>query len=157
MVGLGDDFHRAMKDAGAPALGLRSWLVVRVGSGSLPAGVYEYDATAPAELSPVRAGVTRDDMERCLVQGSLADAPAMIFVTCDLRDALEERGARAYREVLIQAGAVVARCWLAATAYGLGACATAGIMEDGLRSLAGVDGYRACPLFTLTLGIQEGT
>ena len=70
----------------------------------------------------------------------------------DFGAALAERGPRAYRELLLQAGAVVSRCLLAAAARGLGACASAGLIEASFRSLANIDGYRDCPLVAITVG-----
>ncbi|MPZ50651.1 MAG: hypothetical protein GEU75_15365 [Dehalococcoidia bacterium] len=52
----------------------------------------------------------------------------------------------------MQAGTAAGRVWLAATAYGLGACASAGFIEPGLRHLVELDGYRSCPLFAISLG-----
>ena len=39
-----------------------------------------------------------------------------------------------------------------AAAHGLGACASAGLIEASFRSLAKIDGYRDCPLVALTAG-----
>jgi hypothetical protein len=39
-----------------------------------------------------------------------------------------------------------------AAALGLVGCPSGGLMEDGLRRLLGIDGYRECPLLLLALG-----
>jgi SagB-type dehydrogenase family enzyme len=138
--------------SGAAAVNVRPWLALRVPSGALAAGVYQIDVERPDELLLRRSGFSQQDMERCLVQKSLSSAPAMIFVTGDFGAALAERGSRAYRELLIQAGAAVARTLLVATAHGLGACTSAGLMDASFRPLANIDGYRDCPLVALTAG-----
>ena len=130
----------------------RPWLALRVACGALERGIYQIDIEQPDELLLRVKGFDRDEMERCLVQKSLASAPAMIFITGDFGAALADRGARGYRELLLQAGAMVSRSLLVATVYGLGACVSAGLIEASLRSLADIDGYRDCPLVALTVG-----
>ena len=149
---LAADMCRKRIDSGGAIVKVRPWLAVRVPSGALAAGVHRIDVERPDELVLHLAGFRQDDMERCLVQKSLASAPAMIFITGDFGAALADRGSRGYRELLLQAGAAVGRSLLAAAAYGLGACASAGLMEASVRALANIDRYRECPLVALTVG-----
>ena len=138
--------------SGGAMVSARPWLALRVACGALERGIYQIDIEQPDELLLRVKGFDRDEMERCLVQKSLASAPAMIFITGDFGAALADRGARGYRELLLQAGAMVSRSLLVATVYGLGACVSAGLIEASLRSLADIDGYRDCPLVALTVG-----
>lgn len=138
--------------AGAATRGVRPWLALNVAAEGFEPGVYTLDAGRPDELRLVRDGCGRDETVLCLLQKSLGSAPALLFVTGDLRAALEERGPRGYRDLLLHAGATVARTLLAATSYGLAACPSGGIMEEGFRGLAGTDGYHECPLFAAALG-----
>jgi len=146
------DICRKRIDSDGASVHVRPWLALRVPSGALGAGVYQIDVERPDDLVLRLGGFSRDDMERCLVQKSLSCAPAMIFITGDFGSALAERGSRGYRELLLQAGAVVSRSLLVATAHGLGACASAGLIEASFRPLANIDRYRDCPLVVLTAG-----
>ena len=146
------DICRKRIGSGGAAVNVRPWLALRIPGGALDAGIYQIDVDRPDELLLRVSGFSQAEMERCLVQKSLSSAPAMIFITGDFGAALAERGPRAYRELLLQAGALVSRGLLIATAHGLGACASAGLMEASFRSLANIDGYRDCPLVALTAG-----
>ena len=146
------DICRKRIDSGGAVVDVRPWLALRVPHGALAAGVYQIDVERPDVFLLRSSGFSLDEMERCLVQKSLASAPAMIFITGDFGAALAHRGSRGYRELLLQAGVVVSRSLLVATAHGLGACATAGLIEASFRPLANIDGYRECPLVALTTG-----
>jgi SagB-type dehydrogenase family enzyme len=152
LTALAIDISRKRIGSGGAMVNVRPWLALRVPCGALDAGIYQIDVERPDELVLRVSGFSQDDMERCLVQKSLSVAPAMFFITGDFGAALAERGPRAYRELLLQAGAAVSRSLLVATAHGLGACASAGLMEASVRSLANIDGYRDCPLVALTAG-----
>jgi len=136
----------AARDAGAP---LRQWWLVRLGSRELPPGIYEFDGD---DLLRRGAAPELDDLRRCLNQTGLAAAPAILFFTANLAAALRARGARGYRETLLQAGAACASVLLTAESLGVGACPTAGIVEYGFRRITGCDGYHDCPMIGVTLG-----
>ena len=147
MVSAGD----ARIGSGAANVRVRPWLALLRVSDHLQTGVYQIDVDRTVAFVWCRTA-DRAVLERCLVQQSLAAAPAMFLITGDVGAALDERGPRGYRELLVQAGALAGRTLVAATAYGLGACTSAGVMEDGCRDLTGVDGYRDCPLLAVVLG-----
>jgi nitroreductase len=152
LMALAIDICRKRIGAGGAIVDVRPWLALRVPCGVLDPGIYQNDVEGPDQLFLRVSGFSHGDMERCLVQKSLSFAPAMIVITGDFGAALAERGPRAYRDLLLQAGAVVSRCLLVAAAHGLGACASAGLIEASFRSLANIDGYRDCPLVALTAG-----
>lgn len=139
--------------SGSAAVQLRPFLALRLATAGLPAGIY---GLAASGLVLRREGFTQDELLLCLTQKTLAAAPAVVFMVGDLASALARRGARGYRELLLQAGAAVGRLVQAATAYGVASCPSGGIMEQGLRTLAGMDGYKECPLFAVSLGYSAG-
>jgi SagB-type dehydrogenase family enzyme len=150
------DVCRERATTGAAAPSIVPYMAVQVGSTELPTGFYTISPASPTQLIPVRQGATFADLHRCVLQSSLAAAPVVLFMVGDFEQATRERGARGYRELLMQAGAALGRAWLAATAYGLVGCASGGFMEAGLRSLLDLDGYRTCPLIALCLGRPAG-
>lgn len=125
-------------------------VAVRIGSPELRAGWY----SAGAALVPLRGAgpADGDRLVECLLQQSLAQAAAMLVVFGDLGRALAEGGPAAYGSLYLRAGAGLGRAWLAATAHGIGACMTAGVLEPGFRLLPGTDAYRQAPLAALCLG-----
>jgi SagB-type dehydrogenase family enzyme len=135
-----------------PSSSIHLVLAVADGGSDLAGGVYHVRPEGPESLVPGRRGLTRDDLLACLLQSAHASAPAVLFVAGDLGNALADRGARGLRELMVQAGAAVGEVWLAATGYGLGACAAGGVIESGLQALAGGDGYRSAPLLAIALG-----
>ncbi|HEU0015977.1 MAG TPA: nitroreductase family protein [Longimicrobium sp.] len=135
-----------------PSLSIHLVLAVAEGGSDLAPGVYHVRPGEPEILAPGRRGLTRDDLLACLLQSAHAAAPAVLFVAGDLGSALADRGARGLRELMVQAGAAVGEVWLAASASGLGACAAGGVIESGLRAMAGGDGYRSAPLLAIALG-----
>jgi SagB-type dehydrogenase family enzyme len=132
---------------GGVDLDLRAWLAVR--GGDLADGIYAVGRDG--DLALHRAGCTREAVSLCFLQKALAGAPVMVCITGDF-ERVVARGVRGYRELLVHAGAMAAEALVVATAHGLVGCPSGGLMEDGLRALAGFDGYRRCPLFLVAIG-----
>lgn len=130
---------------------LHQWWFVRVGSPQFPAGIYEFESTSE-QLIPRGPNPGDDEMRQCLNQTALAAAPLILFLTANLGANLRTRGARGYREVLLQAGNACGTVLISAETISLGACTTAGILEPGFRHLTSCDGYNECPIVAITLG-----
>lgn len=151
---LGSGMHRELTELAGLDLKTRIWIVLHMAD-ELSPGLYEV-LTIDGSLRLHRPHVTIDELMRCLLQRSLALAPAFAFVTGDIGSALSKCGPRGYRELLLFAGAIISRMWLGATSCGVGACATAGLVDDGLTWLTGRSVYREAPLFGLTMGYPAG-
>lgn len=145
------DADYRLRRSGALALHLRLWAAVTVGDDALAPGVYGWDA-ARGDWTQRRAGPCAKTLDRCMLQRSLARAPAVLFITGDFEHAVLDHGARGYRELIGRSGAMVARALLAATAYGISGCPWGGLTEDGWGELLSIDRYRDCPLFGVSLG-----
>jgi SagB-type dehydrogenase family enzyme len=135
---------------GAPDLGMRAWLALRRDDGGgVAAGVHA--VTGGGATVPLGRACALAELERCILQETMAAAPVMMVLAGDFARA-SSRGARGYRELLVHAGAMAGQALVGATALGLVGCPSGGLMEDGLRRLLGIDGYRECPLLLLALG-----
>jgi hypothetical protein len=139
---------------------VRLWLAVSQGDAALAPGVYELAELADplvarlvAPLTRREASCVREQVEHCILQRGLAAGPAAIFFTGDLARALTQRGPRGYRELLLMIGSQAARVLTTASALGIAACPSGGLLEDGFRALTHTDGYRDCLLFALGLGM----
>ncbi len=117
----------------------------------LPAGLYRYQ---PGErrLEPLRL---RDDAARlvraCLFQPMAGSAAAGIVCVGDLAAAESELG---YRALLLEAGAIAERVYLAAEALGLAARNLAAFVDDALDDLLELDGEAHAAIHLTVLGVE---
>jgi SagB-type dehydrogenase family enzyme len=141
----------ALTAAGSLPVRMTLWLAIGMDSDDPAAGVYRWHPTERV-LGHVRRGVTQDDVHATMLQQALARAPAVLYITGDFEHAVNEHGARGYRELISRAGAIAARALLGAEALGVAACPWGGLCEDGWGRLLGIDRYTDCPLFGVSLG-----
>jgi SagB-type dehydrogenase family enzyme len=136
--------HRALERAP----GLEVWLVVHRVRDLAP-GLYRYDGTRHA-LDPLREGDMRTSMTRACLAQRKAGSAAVGFV---LAGRLES--ARSYRDLLLEAGEVAQRVYLAAEALGLAARNLAAFVDDTLDALAGLDGRTRAAVHLTMLGAGD--
>lgn len=130
------------------------WLAINHGTEEMPAGVYRWDGVESG-FACVRSGLGPEELEPTMLQRSLARAPAVCFLTGNFEQAVLDHGGRGYRELIARAGAVASRALLAATSHGVSGCPWGGLCEDGWGELLGIDRYRDCPMFGLSLGYDD--
>jgi SagB-type dehydrogenase family enzyme len=87
-----------------------------------------------------------------LMQGFLGDAGVVVVLTAMFQRLRWRYRRRSYRYALLEAGHIGQNIYLGATAMGLGVCAVAAFMDDGLNALLGVDGEREAALYMLAVG-----
>lgn len=127
--------------SGGLGLNLRLWAAVTASGDGVEPGVYAWSpedrrwCRRNADL-PTEALDTA--LDSAMLQRSLARAPLILFVTGDFQRTLLDHGARGYREMISRAG-----------------CPWGGMSEDGWGELFGIDRYRDCPLFGLSLGYRH--
>jgi len=121
----------------APALSLHA--IVHRAEGVAP-GHYRYDP-ATHRLERQRTADLRGSLRRiCLGQRKAGDAAVAFIPVADLRAVVAAEGERGYRHLLLDAGALGQRLYIAAEAAGLTARNLAAFIDDGLNDLLGVDG-----------------
>jgi SagB-type dehydrogenase family enzyme len=119
-----------------------------------PPGFYRIDSARG--LMVTRAGDVRARLvETCLGQDKAGSCAAALFMVAPLRDAHQEAGTRSYRDLLIEAGAIGQRIYLAAEAVGLAARNLASFRDDELNDLLGLDGVERAVVHMTLVG-QEG-
>lgn len=143
---------------GHPALARASELELRLAVhrvADVDRGLYRYEQHGgPLRLLQKRD--LRDPLVRtCLGQSKAGSCAAAFFLVGHLRLASETRGSRAYRDLLIEAGAIGQRIYLAAEAIGLAARNLAAFRDDALNHLLELDG-REHAVLHLTLVGREG-
>lgn len=117
----------------------------------LPPGLYRYDPTGSALLL-LRSGDLRTSLRRaCGGQEPASAAAAGVAMVADLSLA-GVRGDRAYRDLLLEAGAIAQRLYLGAEALGLTARNLAAFFDDTLNDLLALDGEREVIVHLTMLG-----
>lgn len=118
----------------------------------LDRGLYRYDARAHG-LVPARKGDLRGPLTRaCLRQEHAGRAAVGFLMVGRLQEAASRAGERSYRDLLLEAGAIGQRIYLAAGALGLGARNLSAFTDDELNTLLGWDGRREAALHLTLLG-----
>jgi SagB-type dehydrogenase family enzyme len=142
--------RRRLSSGAAPSF-VEPVLAIALGTDDLPSGIYGWDA---GDQALTRRGEFNARLSlECTNQTALAAAPVTIFLIGNLRSALTRRGARGYPELAMHAGAAVGAAWLTATSLGLVGTAAGGVVAGGLKRAANMDGFNACPLLALHLGL----
>lgn len=139
--------------AGHPALrrapGVALYVFVHRAEG-VAAGLYAARPEARA-LRRLQAGSLASELvEVCLGQEKAGSAAVAFAMVADLAGATARGGDRAYRDLLLEAGGVGQRLYLAAEATGLAARNLAAYLDDRMNALCGLDGRRR-PVVHLTL------
>lgn len=144
----------------APQARLRRWhsvatsctlfpLVLRV-TGLQPGG-YLYDAQRQ-RLIAVRQDDPLPLMQAACFQTEFAHASVVMLLVGSLSDSIARYGDRGYRYLLIDAGTMLQRLYLAVSALGLNGCATGSIVHGGFSTCLGLDGYQGTVLMAFALG-----
>ncbi len=136
------------------AAALAPWIALRVVAhrvDGLPAGVYHDDPLAH-RLAEVRPGDQSDALRHvCGGQQKAASAAVGVAMLADLEGAVAS-GDRAYRDLLIEAGAIGQRIYLGAESIGLAARNLAAFFDDRFNALLRVDGERRAVVHLTMVG-----
>jgi SagB-type dehydrogenase family enzyme len=121
----------------------------------LAPGLYQWDPAA-RRLAPRR----QEELAEALVDASLgqrktAEAAAALVGVARLAEATARGGARAYRHLLLEAGATAQRVYLAAEAQGHTARNLAAYYDDDLNELLGLDGEREVAVHLTAVGLGD--
>lgn len=118
----------------------------------LAPGLYAVRASG-RELSVLREETLTDALvDACLGQEMAGSAAVGFAMVADLARATRSGSERAYRDLLIEAGALGQRVYLAAEVLGLAARNLAAFLDDELNSLLGVDGRDQAVVHLTMLG-----
>ena len=117
-------------------------------------GLYRYRPDK-ARLASLRKADLRGPLVRaCLGQDKAGACAVAFLVVANLRHAIDSLGERGYRDLLIEAGGIGQRIYLAAEAVGLSARNLAAFRDDDLNRLLVLDGRERAVLH-LTLAGRE--
>ncbi len=118
----------------------------------LEAGLHRYQAQGN-RLVAVRRGDLREALvDACLGQDKAGSAALACFGVGRLAETAARAGERSYRDLLVEAGAVGERIYLAANAARLRARNLAAFWDDDLNALLGLDGRREAVVHLTLVG-----
>jgi SagB-type dehydrogenase family enzyme len=118
----------------------------------LAVGLYRYDSRAHA-LASLRMGDLREALTRtCLGQEKAGEAGIAIAMVAEVARSAAARGERAYRDLLVEAGAIGERVYLAAEARRLSARNLAAFRDGELNALLGTDGRERAVIHLTLVG-----
>ena len=121
---------------------------------ALEPGLYRYQAGSARLVSLRKADLRESLVRSCLGQDKAGACAVAFFVVGNLRPAIEALGERGYRDLLIEAGGIGQRIYLAAEAAGLAARNLAAFRDDDLNGLLDLD-RRERAVLHLTLAGRE--
>jgi SagB-type dehydrogenase family enzyme len=143
------EMARGAPAVASPELELR--LVVHRVEGVAP-GLHRYLPDAHG-LEQLEARSLAGPLERaCLYQSKASSAAVAFLVVGEIEAARKRAGDRSYRDLLLGAGALAERIYLAAEAIDLGARNLAAFFDDPLNELARLDGRERAVVHLTVLG-----
>lgn len=152
LIAIGYDAKRRLVANGALDMPFSVAVLRPIGDDKLPSGAFETTRSGLRNWKQMTDSFTRQNLRTCINQESLTGAGVVLVVVADIKESLQRYGASGYRDLLHQAGAIIAQIWLAAHAGGLVGSAAGGILDDGLRRALKADGYSKAAVFGLALG-----
>lgn len=133
---------------------LELYVIADIGTGRR--GLYHYDVPRHG-LSVLRDEVDPSVLARLGVESEqVVQAPVVILVTGLFQRSRFKYGLRGYRFSLMEAGALIQQIQLAAPAYGWGSVPIAGMYDDVVEELCGIDGVDEAFINAVLLGHPAG-
>jgi SagB-type dehydrogenase family enzyme len=121
---------------------------------ALKPGVYHFDSVAH-QLVELRLGdYTQWLRDEALYQVEFSGAAVVLVFTCAFGRLCAKYGPRSYRLGYLDVGHASAQGYLAATALGLHACASAGFIDEAVDALLGIDGLDTASVLVQAVGVQ---
>ncbi|HEY5658730.1 MAG TPA: SagB/ThcOx family dehydrogenase [Myxococcota bacterium] len=121
----------------------------------LAPGLYRFEARG-AGLVPMRSGDLRQSLvSACVDQEKAGSCGVALFMVARLRAVAATGGARGYRDLLLESGAMGQRIYLSAEAAGLAARNLAAFRDDELNDLLALDGRERAVLHLTAVGYEQ--
>jgi SagB-type dehydrogenase family enzyme len=119
---------------------------------SLEPGFYRYDRDHHRLIAHRIGSVAQDFTRVCLGQKKAGSAAVGVLMVAWLGENRARASTRGYRNLLVEAGAIGQRIYLAAESAGLSARNLAAFIDDDLNRLLGLDGEREAAIHLTLLG-----
>lgn len=126
--------------------------IVFVGTDAYPAGVHHYNVRDHSLEVLWRREFSKDDIAQ-LFSYDWAQGASIAFVLTAVFDRNQRKyGERGYRQILIEAGAIVQNAYLLAQEMGLSCCAIDAVNEFNIEKLLDIDGTTESVVCSFLIG-----
>lgn len=144
--------HHRAQPSGGGRYPIEVYPVVFVGSDKIPAGLYHYNIRRHALDVLWRRAFTDADVGTFFTYPWARNASLALFLTAIFNRNQMKYGERGYRQILVEAGAIIQNIYLVSTALGLKCCAIDGVREPNIEKLLDVDGIAESVVVSVVLG-----
>ncbi|MDT7779127.1 MAG: hypothetical protein QOC99_1639 [Acidobacteriota bacterium] len=124
-------------------------LVVNVSG--LASGAYIYDERGPS-LHALNLESPLPVIKENSFQAEFTHAPVLVLMVGSLAEGLARYGDRGYRSMLLEAGLMIQRLYLAAAYLGLAGCVTGSLIQPRFNEWLGMDGFHSTVLLAFAVG-----
>ncbi len=126
--------------------------LVFVGTDTLPAGVHHYNVRDHALEVLLEKDFSHEDLSQLFSYDWAQRASLALVLTAVFDRNQRKYGERGYRQILIEAGAIVQNAYLVAGELGLSCCAIDGVDEPAIERLIDIDGHTESVICTIVIG-----
>lgn len=145
------DTRRAQPSGGA-RYPIETYALLFVGNERVPSGVYHYAVKEHALESLWERSFPKSDIAS-LFTYPWAQQAALALVLTGVFDRNQRKyGERGYRQILIEAGAIVQNIYLCSAALQMKCCAIDGVHENAIERLLDIDGVNESAIVSILLG-----
>ncbi len=147
----GEKKRRAQPSGGA-RFPIEAYMLVFQGTEGVPAGVHHYNVRDHALEVLFEKDFSRDDIARLFSYDWAQHASIALVLTAVFDRNQRKYGERGYRQILIEAGAIVQNAYLLSGELGLSCCAIDGVDEVAIEKLLDIDGHTESVVCSLIIG-----
>ena len=149
--GADESGHRAQPSGGG-RYPVEMYLLFFTQAKGIEPGVYHYNVKAHALDVLWERPFSSEDIGKLFTYPWAQEASVAVILTGVFERNQMKYGERGYRQILIEAGAIVQNLYLVTTALGLKCCAIDGVHEPAIEKLLDIDGITESALCSLVLG-----
>ncbi|MDO8514307.1 MAG: SagB/ThcOx family dehydrogenase [bacterium] len=144
-------YHRAQPSGGG-RYPLEVYPIIFVGGDGIPSGLYHYNIKEHGLDALWTRAFVKEDIAELFTYPWAQNASCALVITAVFERNQMKYGERGYRQILIEAGAIVQNIYLVATALGIKCCAIDGVREPEIERLLDIDGFSESAICSLVLG-----
>lgn len=152
IIGEGEEGQRRAQPSGGGRYPIEVYPIFFVGSEKIPAGVYHYNVKANALDVLSERTFSKENIAELFTYPWAQKASFALVLTGVFGRNQMKYGERGYRQILIEAGAILQNTYLVAGALGIKCCAIDGVREPTIEKLLDIDGFSESVLCSIVLG-----
>ncbi len=143
---------RRAQASGGARYPIEVYPIVFQGSEELPGGVYHYSVDRHALASLWERDFTKEDIAALYTYPWAQDVSVAFVLTAVFDRNQRKYGERGYRQIIIEAGAIVQNMYLVCAALDIQCCAIDGVREHEIEKLIDIDGFTESAVVSVVVG-----